>query len=253
MWIRTRPASASIRLEARTPTSDDPIPTQEVIWFGLLPTDEHDHLNLDTGEVFQDYNYARLDKNEQKLIDASITIRAIPDGSYYEKNLMCYRGEVKTDDFYSPSSIDFDVFIAPTAFRELAGNLRSGFLPETITIDLPSPSFFTRRYSDGRVEKGGPVEYGWEPDGSGMIWHNKRNPEIPVKSIRFDFPVVKPRKQAGRLLPAPSNAPAERTSEQIALIQTILADLLKHLRWITIGIVALVIMGILILIQRNLF
>jgi hypothetical protein len=50
-------------------------------------------------------------------------------------------------------------------------------------------------------------------------------------SIRFDFPVVKPRydeKQVVRHLPMQSQAPTERISEQGALVQTILADILKH-------------------------
>ena len=82
MWIRTRPASANISLEARAPASDRPVPTQEIVSFELLPTNERDHLNLDTGEVFQDYSYAMLHKKEDKLIGASITIRAIPDDSF---------------------------------------------------------------------------------------------------------------------------------------------------------------------------
>jgi hypothetical protein len=54
-----------------------------------------------------------------------------------------------------------------------------------------------------------------------------------------------------RLLPMQSDAPTDRISEQIASIQTILADVLKYLRWATIGIVALAIMiGILISKQR---
>ena len=82
MLLRTRLASASISLEARTPTKDRP-PTQETVSFDLIPTDEHNHLDLDTGEVFEDYNYARLRKKEQKLIGASITIHPMPDVRYY--------------------------------------------------------------------------------------------------------------------------------------------------------------------------
>jgi hypothetical protein len=45
-----------------------------------------------------------------------------------------------------------------------------------------------------------------------------------------------------RLLPMQSNALTDRISEQIAPIQTILADVLKYLRWATMGIFALAIM-----------
>jgi hypothetical protein len=255
MWIRTRPASANISLEARAPASDRPVPTQEIVSFELLPTNERDHLDLDTGEVFQYYSYARLHKKEDKLIGASITIRAIPDDSFYQHNAMHYLGEITGDDFNRPSAILFDVFIAPTAFRELTDNIRGGLLPQTITVGLARDAslFFT---TSANSEKLAPLEYGWEPDGSGLIWHNKakERQKVPVESIRFDYAVVKPRyddEQMNRLLPMQSDAPTDRVSEQIASIQTTLADVLKYLRWATIGIVALAIMtGILISKQR---
>ena len=90
MLIRTRLASANISLEARVPTKDQPVPTQESVSFELLPPDDRDHLDLDTGEVFQDYDYARLHKNEKKLIGASMTIREALRNSYYKYNLMYY-------------------------------------------------------------------------------------------------------------------------------------------------------------------
>src|SRR5437764_1893851 len=117
MWIRTRPASANISLEARVPTSERPSPTQETVSFRLLPTNERDHLDLDTGEVFQDYSYARIHKNREKLISASLTIRVLPDESYYEHNAMHYMGAVEGDEFSRSATIMFDAFLAPAAFR----------------------------------------------------------------------------------------------------------------------------------------
>jgi hypothetical protein len=255
MLIKTRPAFVSISLEACTPTKDRPVPTTESISFGLIPTDERDHLDLDTGEVFQDYNYARLHKKEQKLIDARVSIYPISDDQDYRYNVMHYMAEARGDDYYFPSSIFFRVFIPQTAFRDLLENIKSSLLPETITIELTSPQLFT---TDADRGKKPPVEYGWEPDGSGLIWHNKENKQIPVMSVKFDFPVVKPRydqKQPDRPLPVQFNAPTDRISEQIAQMQTILADISKRVRWTTMGIVALVIMIGIILIskQRMLF
>jgi hypothetical protein len=131
MWIRTRPASASISLEAHAPTSDLPARTQEVVSFKLLPTNERDHLDLDTGEVFQDYGYAKIHNKESKLISASMSVRAIPDDSYYQHNAMHYFEEA-TDDLSShPSSIMFNGFVEPEAFTELADHIKSGLVPET--------------------------------------------------------------------------------------------------------------------------
>jgi hypothetical protein len=263
MRIETRPASASISLEARVPSKESfldasavnvakaileplggarrPLPTTEVVVsFELLPTDGDDRLDLDTGEVFQNYIRARRRKKEQKLIDARMTIRAIPDDSYYQHNVMQYIAERKKgDEFDHPSSIYFQVLIEPTALRELADNIRGGLVPETISIAL---------INDALNEKA-PLQYD-RGLGDEKIWHNaeKENQKIPIESVTFYYAVAQPRyddKQEDRLLPMRSFT--DRISEQIALIQTILADMSKRLRWATMGIVALVIMiGILI-------
>src|SRR5258708_1400366 len=126
MLIKTRIASAGMSLEACSPTEKQPFATQEVLSFELLPTDDRDHLDLDTGEVFQDYNYARRHGNAKKLIGASMTIRPMPDVSYYQFNVMHYIAEHKSDDFNSPSSIYFTAYIEPAAFHDLADSIKRG-------------------------------------------------------------------------------------------------------------------------------
>src|SRR5437016_5867636 len=110
MIIRTRPSAASISLEARVPTQDRPVPTRETVSFELLPTEARDHLDLDTGEVFQDYIYAKVDKKEKNLIGASMMISPILNESYYKHNAMQYFSEQTGDDFYNPASIHFTMF-----------------------------------------------------------------------------------------------------------------------------------------------
>jgi hypothetical protein len=246
MWIRTRPASANLHLEARVPTKDRPAPTQEYISFDLLPLHERDHLDLDTGEVFQDYNYALIRKNEKKPIYASMTIRQILDDSHYRYNQMRYFDEYD----HHPSSIHFDVFIVPTAFCELVANLRCGLYPETITIELPLPT--TR----ANAEKKAAMEFGWEPDGSGVIWHNKEKESriIPIESVSFEYPLAKPRhdeERENRLLPMQFSTPADRINEPIPQIQASLAQLSKYARWITIGVVALAVMTAILMVKRG--
>jgi hypothetical protein len=244
MWIRTRPASASISLEVRTAATDRPVRAQEIVSFELLPTDERDHLDLDTGEVFQDFGYARTQKNDERLIGASITIRSTSDRPDGEQSAMHYMREVSGDFYSHPSSIIFDVFVEPALFQKIVENTRSGLLPDTITIDLVDErSFFTTRDAE---KKESPFAYGWEPDGSGRIWHNKEseNQKIAIESVRFDYAVVKAQydEQFHRLLPVQSDAPVERITDQMTPIRAILAEMSKHLRWAMIGIVALVIM-----------
>jgi hypothetical protein len=251
--MRTRLASASISLEARVPTKDRPVATQEYVSFELMPTDERDHLDLETGEVFQDYSYARLHKKEKKLIYASMTIRACREDSDYQYNAMRYMTEQTGDDYHYPSSILFNVFIAPTAFRELADNIRSGLFPQVVTIELvDDPSQFFTTSS----KKKAAIEFGWEPDGSGRIWHNrdKENQRIAIEGVRFDYTVVKPQydeKQVDRFLPMQLNAPVDRISEQIALIQDSFAKMMKYLRWITWGVIAFAIMIAIFFIKRG--
>jgi hypothetical protein len=205
--------------------------------------------------VFQDYNYARLHKNEKKLIGASITIRSALDESDYEYNIIRYTGELSGVDYSHPSSIHCDVFIEPRAFRELAENTRNGLLPQTITIEFSRPSFFTATTNKKETPKKPPLEFGWEPDGSGMVWHNKEEDDriIPVASVRLDYAVVKAQyddKQAGRLLPIQSYT--DRISDQISPLQTALANMLKELRWTRMGVIALVIVVIWFSIARRL-
>jgi hypothetical protein len=234
MLIRTRLASASISLEACNPTKEYPIATRENLSFRLLPPDARDYLNLDTGEVFQDYQYARLHNKDKKLIAASITIRPMLDASDYQYNVMHYFEQTKSDDSYFLSQIYFSVSIEPSAFRELADKVKSGLFPEKITIQLDDPPLFT---TTTEPKKNAPLEYGWEPDGSGMIWHNteKENRSVTIRSVRFDYELLKTRydeKQIDRALPAQANAPADRISEQTAMIRISVAEILKPLRLI---------------------
>jgi hypothetical protein len=235
MWIRTRPSSAAVSLEARVPTKDRPVSTEEIVSFELVPTEERDHLDLDTGEVFQDYNYARLHKKEEKLISARITIRPLPDETCYQYNTMKYFSAETGDENHLPSSIHFSVFIEPTAFCELASNVKGGLYPKAITINLAYPLFFTNTTKgEKRV-----IEFGWEPDGSGKIWHNieKESRAIPIESVTFNY--------------VQSTAPADRVTEQSALIQASLGQMLQYARWITFGIAAIAVMIAIFMFKRG--
>src|SRR5258705_13856474 len=122
MLIRTPQASADIYLQARVPTTDGPTATLEGLSFKLLADDSFFQLNLDTGEVFQ------KDFDEKRHIAAGLTIRPSPDDSYYKESDMHYAGGREDDGSGFPSEIYFMVFIEPTAFRELADNIKVGFL-----------------------------------------------------------------------------------------------------------------------------
>jgi len=241
MWIHIRPASANLSLEVERPTDggNDSARRKEYISFQVLPTDDRDHLDLDTGEIFQHYNYARIRNKHENLIGARLTIEPTSEDSDYRRNSMRYMDEVRGEFESFPTTIFFGVYVAPATFRELVDNIKSGLLPETITIGFERDPL----YAIGNPQEKRLLEYGWEPDGSGKIWHNKEreNRAIPIENIKFDYAVVKPRydEKTNQLLPMMPDLPPSRINEQIASIQVMLAEMSKHLRWASVGIIVL--------------
>jgi len=242
MWIHIRPASANLSLEVERPTDNgnDPAKRKEYISFQVLPTEGRDHLDLDTGEVFQHYNYARIRNKDENLIGARLTIEPASEASDYRRNSMRYMDEVRGEFESAPATIFFGIYVAPATFRELANNLKNGLLPETITIGFERDPL----YAIGNPQKERRLlEYSWEPDGSGMIWHNKEreNRAVPIENIKFDYAVLKPRydETTNQLLPRLPEIPTARMNEQIASIQIMLSKMSKHLRWAAVGIIVL--------------
>ena len=58
-------------------------------------------------------------------------------------------------------------------------SVRGGLLPSSITIGLP---FSVHKRS-------GPLEFGWEPDGSRIIWHNRdeANRKVKIESVSINY------------------------------------------------------------------
>jgi len=242
MWIHVRPASANLLLELERPSENasDPAKRKEYISFQVLPTAEASHLDLDTGESFQDYNYARIRNKHDKLIGARLIVEPALTDEDYKRNRMRYSDAVQGEFESVPATIFFGVYVEPATFRELADNVKNGLLPETITIGFERDPLYwsVNPPKDERI-----LEYGWEPDGSGVVWHNKEreNRAIPIENVKFDYAVLKPRhdEATNQLLPRlPEIVPA-RMNEQIASIQMMLVEMSKHLRWAAVGIIVL--------------
>ncbi len=136
MWIHVRPASANLLLELERPSENasDPAKRKEYISFQVLPTAEASHLDLDTGESFQDYNYARIRNKHDKLIGARLIVEPALTDEDYKRNRMRYSDAVQGEFESVPATIFFGVYVEPATFRELADNVKNGLLPETITI-----------------------------------------------------------------------------------------------------------------------
>jgi hypothetical protein len=100
------------------------------------------------------------------------------------------------------------------------------------------------------------LEYGWEPDGSGMIWHNKEkeNQRITVESIRFEYAVAKPRydeTEITRVLPMPANAMAEQRDAQATLVQNRLGEILTYLRWVAVATAVLAFVIVIVVVRQG--
>ena len=242
MWIHVRPATANLLLEIERPRDDasDPAKRKEYISFQVLSTDDRNHLDLDTGEIFQHYDYARLYNKHENPIGVRLTIHPASEDSHYKRNAMQYMDAVNGEFESFPATIFFTVYVPPTTFRELADNVKNGLLPETITFQFEHGPFYT---VVGSPQKKRLLEYGWEPDGSGIVWHNKEKEDrsVPIESIKFDYALLKPRhdETTNQLLPMMPHLSPSRTNEQIASIQIMLAEMSKHLRWASVGIIVL--------------
>src|SRR6266446_2134655 len=127
MWIHVRPASANLLLEVERPSDDasDPAKRKEYISFQVLPTAEADHLDLDTGEIFQHYNYAQIHNKHDKLIGARLIVEPAADDSDYKRNRMRYSDAVQGEFDSFPATILFSVYVEPATFRELADNVKT--------------------------------------------------------------------------------------------------------------------------------
>jgi len=137
----------------------------------------------------------------------------------------------------------------------LADNVKNGLLPETITVGFERDPLGSVSQRVDNPEQKRPLEYGWEPDGSGMIWHNKEreNRAIPIENVKFDYAALKSRhdEATNQLLPRLPEIAPTRMNEQIASIQIMLAEMSKHLRWAAVGIIVLAVIVALWMVQHT--
>jgi hypothetical protein len=99
--------------------------------------DERDYLDLETGEVFENPRYAKSRKHLDKLISGQLSVVEASSEADFKYNEMSYLGEVKGEDYHSPTSIYFPFFLHPRPFHNLLTNIRNGLLPTTVQINLP--------------------------------------------------------------------------------------------------------------------
>lgn len=253
MLLHARPASANIIVDIPTPGRENEEKSARrnpYLSFQVLPPDGRDHLDLDAGEVFQHYNYVRISNKHEKIDRRTNDGPSSIAGLRLQTERDAVHGRGTRRVRVLPGNDFFTVYVAPPTFRELADNVKIGLLPETVTIEFEDVPFFAVA---GSLQQKPALEYGWEPDGSGMVWHNteREDRSIPIENIKLDYAVLKPRydQSTHQLLPMiPEPAPAR---EQIAAIQSMLVEMSKHLRWAAIGIMILAIIVTLWMIRHG--
>jgi hypothetical protein len=229
---------ASINMELTTIYPDENKSTRgQQLYFTVYP-DDRDHLDLETGEVFENPRYAKLRKHLDKLISAQLSVREASSAEDVKYNRMQYLGEVKGDDYGSEASIYFQYFLHPRYFHSLVSSIQSGILPTTVHIELP----FSLR------DDAGPIKFGWEPDGSGQEWRNKadENKAVEIESIGFRYEILKEARDSntGELLEPENVSPVEiantfrnELKDQLTAVQT----QIKHLGWIILAAAILIV------------
>jgi hypothetical protein len=85
-----------------------------------------------------------------------------------------YTPEIDQVDFHHKATYTIDVKLPKARFEALLTAVNQGRLPSEISITIAGMS------------------YDWQPDGSGKIWDNKNNPQIPIRAMFFIVPLVGP-------------------------------------------------------------
>jgi len=144
-----------------------------------------------------------------------------------------YFQAVKGDSYDSPTGYSGRVSVPDQQFRELLRAAHEGRLPKAITL-----------YMEGEG-----IKIGWEPDGSGVDWDNKKEPYLPIKEISFSVPLVAPpdekdddsqEEQPSTSLP-PSKAQLDQIASKLDQLNTVLSGLPKLLIGLIFGLAIVII------------
>jgi hypothetical protein len=137
--------------------------------FDVVPED-HSHLGLNTGEIFQSDSYAALHKQQDKAISATLFV------TRQERNAA--GAELPSEMRYLPAAYERDSQIS--LVWRLPDEYLAGFHSLILAGRTPRKAvvFFPHHAELG---------YGWEPDGSGQKWDNKKSLAVPIENVSFNF------------------------------------------------------------------
>jgi hypothetical protein len=152
----------------------------------------HDHLDLKTGEIFQNSKYAASRAQKDKAISATLFVtrrETSASGAELPSAMIYHPGHEGTLGHEGSASLISLIWRLPddhlAAFHSL---ILAGKTPRGATVNFPFDPF------DKSGGAAGGLEFGWEPDGSGQKWDNEKQRSVPIKNVSFDFdlPVIPP-------------------------------------------------------------
>jgi hypothetical protein len=207
------------------PQSKPRVVSRQQVYFTVYP-EGRDHLDLETGEVFENPSYARIRNEADKSISAQLSVYEASSElkSKLAYNRMQYFGEKSGYDYYDPS-IHFSFVLPPRDFQRLLTNIQNGVLPTTVQIDL---------------DMSHPLSYGWARGGS-VKWRNKAEGKIiKIESIAFRYEILKEAfdSDAGETMAPDSTSAIEIVNQRTSELKDKLTEVItqiKYLGWIVIA------------------
>jgi len=238
MLLSLKPTSIGLRISANIPNDRAAFAGGQQLTLAVH-LEGRDHLDLETGEVFQNPAYAKIRSSKEALV-GSFSIAQAREPEDFGFNQMRYIEGVKTDDGDIGPQIHFRLYLPSDDFQQLIANARSGLLPSSISIDLAHNIF----------DRSSPVEYGWEPDGSGKKWNNRasENRSIKIEGATFTFELLRHLgdRSPEEIAQSEPLSPAESMQAHTAIVNATLLSILSGIR--NLGIAVAVIGGAILLV-----
>lgn len=141
----------------------------------IVIPDDRSHLDLKTGEIFQNRHYAALRRQKDKQISATLFIAPKQQNAAGE--------DLPSEMRYQPGAgeREAEIWLTWRLRDDLLQNLHAIILRGKI----PSKAVIWFGVHNE-------LEYGWEPDGSGQKWDNENVRTIPIENVTFNFKFREP-------------------------------------------------------------
>jgi len=188
--------------------------------FDVFPN-EYDYIELETGEVFGDG--VSGNQRDEDSIGCQVTLYV---SSEQREPVLCYRAGVSSEGGHSNSLLEIIIPLLPLELDFIVKNIQSGIFPVTMSIDYHTDYYSVDVEGGGRREPENIITFGWEPDGSHLVWKNskKENQIVKLTSVEFSYsplPAIRNEKNQRLEVPKVQNHQVMMSSELGVMRQSI--------------------------------